>query len=456
MKFDLVIRGASVVDPKNKVKGRADIGIKQGKVVEVGPGLPGAQSREVIDLNGYTVMPGVVDPHVHCRGTAQRQMVKAGVCTCLDMGAMPQVISEMPDRGCGMNVAGLYRIGPFPQGAPTRQEMAGLVEKALASGALGLKIAGGHFPSTPEAIRMAFEAANEAGAYMACHCGSTRCGSNLEGLLEVIELAGDLHLHVAHVNSYLRGLTRDPVEEVLTGLRALKGKKNLVSESYLAVINGTGASIKDHVTLNCLRKGKYERTDAGLEAAIRDGYCQVHGEIARETVLLSGEEGVGYWKEHGDVTRCSFPVNEPQATFLCAVKKDEQSNFIIDAISTDGGSTPRNVAVEHGLALVRYRALTMEEFVAKTSTAGAAMLGLPDKGHLGHGADADITVLDLERGKPVMTIIGGKVVMAHGVVYGRGGTVLTTARGVKAAEAAGLLYREVNVSDMLIYKKSRS
>jgi formylmethanofuran dehydrogenase subunit A len=96
----------------------------------------------------------------------------------------------------------------------------------------------------------------------------------------------------------------------------------------------------------------------------------------------------------------------------------------------------------------------MEEFVIKTSTMGAVMLGLSQKGHLGVGADADITVLDIERGKPVMTIVGGKVIMAHGVVYGRGGTIITTAQGVKTVAATGLPYRQVSVEDMLLYTKT--
>ena len=319
--------------------------------MEVAPGLAGSEAKEIIDLTGYTCMPGVIDPHVHAGGTAQRLMIKAGVCTCLDMGAMRSIIQEMPERGTGMNVAGLQGIGPFPDRTPPASELEDLIEKALEGGAIGVKIAGGHRPSTPEATAAMIEAANKAGVYVAFHVGTTRHGSELDGLLEAIELAGKHHLHIAHVNSYLRGMIKDPVEEDFIALSALKGKKNLVSESYLGVINGTGAKVVDglpqsHVTRNCLRMRGYEATEKGLEQAIGDGY---------------------------------------------------------------GGSTPRNVAVESGLCLVRYQALTFQEFIYKMSIRGAEMLGLKDKGHLGIGADADITVLDMVRGKPVMAIVGGKV-----------------------------------------------
>jgi hypothetical protein len=256
-------------------------------------------------------------------------------------------------------------------------------------------------------------------------------------------------------------MIKDPVEESLTGLRALSGKKNLVSESYLAIVNGTGGKIgKDglpssHVTRNCLRMRGYEPTEAGLEKAIFEGYGLVQTEEGGVTIFVVGQRGVDIWRQHGTDVSMSFPVNQPMSTFLCAVKKDEKGKFIVDAISTDGGSTPRNVTVEHGLALVRYKALTLEEFISKASTAGAAMLGLHDKGHLGVGADADVTVLDMTKGLSAMTIVGGKVVMAHGIVYGKGGTVVTTKKGVAAAQAVGLPYKVVDPQKMLIYTKSK-
>ena len=46
--------------------------------------------------------------------------------------------------------------------------------------------------------------------------------------------------------------------------------------------------------------------------------------------------------------------------------------------------------------------------------------------------------------------------MAHGVVYGRGGTVVTTKKGTKAAGAVGLPSRVVDPQEMLIYTKERS
>lgn len=457
--FDVIFRGGHVVDPANKVNARLDIGVKDGKVTELGAVLPGARAGNIVDLGGYTVMPGVIDTHTHVRGPAQRMMALAGVCTALDMGDMRGVIEEFGEWGCGLNIAGLQTIGQWPDEMPARQEIARLIEAAVADGAIGVKIIGGHRPSTPAATEMIIDEANKSKVYIAFHVGTTATASNLPGLLEAVELAGDNCLHIAHVNSYLRGMDKDPVEEALIGLAAIQGRKNLVSESYLAVINGTGGQIgpdglpTSHVTRNCLKLRGYSVDDAGMEAAIRDGYCLVKVTEGGVTVIYVGEPGVALWRSMGTNAPVSFPVNQPQATFLCAVRKDAGGAFVVDAIGTDGGSTPRNVAVEYGLCLVRYQALTLNEFVLKTSTVGAAMLGLKDKGHLGVGADADITVLDMERGKAAMTIVGGKVVMSHGMLHATGGTLITTPKGEARVSESGHRYQVVRPEEMLLYTK---
>jgi IMP dehydrogenase/GMP reductase len=53
------------------------------------------------------------------------------------------------------------------------------------SGALGVKLLGGHFPLTPEASHRMVETADDSHCYMAWHVGTTEKGSDIEGLLDI-------------------------------------------------------------------------------------------------------------------------------------------------------------------------------------------------------------------------------------------------------------------------------
>jgi predicted amidohydrolase len=460
--FDLLLVGGRVVDPAHKLDGHFDIGITNGKVKTVKSGVDRRTADKIIDLRGRTAIPGVIDPHMHADKTGYRMMAKVGVVTAVDFSERADIVCEnIKTCGSGMNIATLANVrsyGTVPGTEVARKEAERIVRKAVEDGALGVKMTGGHNPLTPETTREIIEVANQQRVYVASHVGTTVTGSNLNGLKEAIELAGKNNLHVAHVNSYLRGLTKDPVEESLEGLAALKGKRNIVSESYLAIINGTGGKCVDskpdsHVTRNCLRLGKYSENQDGLEKAILEGFGMVQVEQGGESVLVSGKEGVQYWKEAKTDIGMSFPVNVPASTFLCATRKDETGKFIVDAISTDGGSIPRNVSVASGLSLVRYGALTFEEFVRKATLNAARLFGMTSKGHLGEDADADITILDLKKGEATMAIAKGKVIMIEGIVMGQGGTIVTTKAGARSVENAGLKSDVVDLEESQFYRK---
>jgi len=61
--LDLLIRGASLIDGTGRPARRADVGILQGKVVEIGE--TSSAARTVLDAGGLTLMPGIVDVHTH-------------------------------------------------------------------------------------------------------------------------------------------------------------------------------------------------------------------------------------------------------------------------------------------------------------------------------------------------------------------------------------------------------
>jgi dihydroorotase len=65
MKYDLLLTDGDVLDPAGGLKGRMDVGIAGGKIVEVGANLPQNEARRTISAKGRIVTPGLIDIHAH-------------------------------------------------------------------------------------------------------------------------------------------------------------------------------------------------------------------------------------------------------------------------------------------------------------------------------------------------------------------------------------------------------
>jgi hypothetical protein len=446
---DLILTGGHLLDPANNLDGPAEVGIAGGRIAEVGRVTTGA--RRTIDVAGRHVLPGVIDTHAHLSrhfGSAEghAMVAETGVVTVLDLaGDADDLAAALAGGGAGLNVAYLHPLIPdrtVPGRDPSGADVERAVDAALAAGALGIKLLGGHYPLTPGATGRAMDAAAARRCYLAFHVGTTETGSDIRGLAEALDLAAGRRIHIAHVNSYCRGQeTGNPVAEAQQALDLLDAHPSALSESYLSVYNGTSARCDDGiptsaVTRTCLRLGGYEQTERGLEAAIRAGYARIHVVAGGRVTLATPQAGLEAWRAAGTDAGVSFPVNHiPSAILLATARR--AGRFVIEGLSTDGGSIPRNFLVRHGLMLVQMGAWTLRDFVVKASLNPARMLGMPAKGHLAVGADADVTVVDLEAGRAVWSVAAGRLVLDDGRLAGRGGTFLTTPRGERAVRARG-------------------
>jgi len=466
----MLFKGARLVDPKNKINKITDIAVKSGKIVKVNEEINTDYVSKVFNLSGKVVVPGIIDPHVHLSNwiggsEGYKMMAKVGVITAVDFaGPIDDIINTNNKEGSGLNVAGLNALRPginLSGNNPSYKEIEKFIDSSLKEGAIGIKIMGGHYPLTPEATANTIKIANKKRVYIAFHVGTTKTGSNLNGFKEAVSLIGESSIHFAHINSYCRGLIKEPLDELNEIFSLIQNKNNIVSESYLSHRNGSSGKCVNEmpetdVTRNCLKMGRYPLTKAGLYQAIIDGFAEVVVSIEGENILLKGKEGAQCWLDADTDLIISFKVNIPEILFMCAVQKDFNNRFLIDAICTDGGGIPRNVIVEEGLQLIKFGAITWEDFVVKCSLMPSSMFGWLNKGHLAVGADADITVLDTEKGKAVMGINKGKVIMIEGMVLGEKGRILTTKCGEKKIKEANIDYEVFNLNNSLLYNSDKN
>jgi dihydroorotase len=94
MSYDLILRGARVIDPSQDLDAVADVAFAGGKVARVGPKLEGGVGTDIRDVAGFIVTPGLIDLHTHVYwgGTslgidAEEFCRASGVTTSVDTGS---------------------------------------------------------------------------------------------------------------------------------------------------------------------------------------------------------------------------------------------------------------------------------------------------------------------------------------------------------------------------------
>ncbi|HEX7215198.1 MAG TPA: dihydroorotase [Methylomirabilota bacterium] len=385
--MSLLIRNGRVVDPAGGVDQVQDVLIADGRIARLGRSLKAPAGTEVIDATGKVVCPGFVDMHVHLRepGFEYKETIASGTRAAAAGGftavaCMANTFPVNDNRAvtdyilARAKVEGVVRV--YPIGAVTRnlegKRLAELAELAEA-GCVAFSD-DGECVMNAELYRRAMEYALPFGTPVIshaedCHLAhrapmhegivSTELGlAGQPGAAEDVMVARDIilaeltgaHLHIAHIST--AGAVRLLREARARGVRVTAE----VTPHHLLLTDDAARSYDPNVKMSPPLRTKRD-VEACLEALV-DGTID-----------------------------CVATDHAPHAL------AEKEGEFAEAANGIVGLETAVPLLLDR---LVRPGVLDLPTLVTRLSAAPARLLGLPG-GTLAPGAEADVTILDLEQ-----------------------------------------------------------
>lgn len=436
--FDVVIANGRVMDPASGLDAMRHIGIRGGKVAAIS--VDALRGRTVLDAKGLVVAPGFIDLHSHGQ-TAENYRFKAmdGVTTALEMEVGVSPVSpwyaaregkalinfgassgHLPARMAVMHDSGalLPRDKAVERAATPEEQRAtlALVRRGLEEGALGIGMGIAYVPlaSRTEILGLFRLAAEKRTAvYVHMRNGGPVEPGVLDALQEVIADAATTgaSLHVVHITSM--GLRETPLcLEMIEGARQRGLDVTTEAYPYTAGMTDIGSAV--------FSEG-WQGRQGGI--AFSDLQWAATGE------RLTAATFARYRQQGGMVAIHAIPED---------IVKLAIANPLVmiasDGILENGKGHPR-AAGTYTRVLGRYvreqRLLTLMEALRKMTLAPAERLGVPGKGRIAVGADADLAVFDAARvidratfENPAQYAEGMVYVLVNGVPVVRDGSLV--------------------------------
>lgn len=455
--YDLVIKDGFIVSPSATVK--ADIAIKDEKIIAIGHGNQFDDARKIINAAGKYIMPGIIDAHMHVEAPFQgcfgandfyTQSISAafgGVTTFMDFTNTfkgTSVFEAVKKRHEEMSKSAIdYSIhGKFVE-APENiiEEIEQIVEYGCPSFKMFMTYKKEGVMADDETLIKVFKKAKEVNALPMVHAESNAIA---ELNIEKFKQEGDLRWHkFAEAKPILC--------EAEAVSRAIYFSK-YVGNALLIVHTTNGEALQIAESAQAEGYPIYIETCPHYLTLFKDIYN--NPEIGHLAIcsppLRTPEEAEKLWQGIRDgvisVTGsddCTYSKAE-KTMFL---EKDETGNLIPDFTKiVNGGSGIEirlPILLSEGVAKGR---ISINKVCELTSTNVAKLSGCyPQKGIIAPGSDADIVIVDMDKkvklshenlhnnidyclhegmtvqGYPVVTIARGNVIVEDGNFKGKRG-----------------------------------
>lgn len=440
--FDLILKNAQITTADNTVFG--DIAVQDGKIVKIGQLGPEDNAKQVVDVGGKPVIPGVIDTHCHIGWpdwdweedtvATTKAAAAGGVTTVMLMDGSNQSMFDQLKQRCDEYTRNAYVDGTFHEVIYNTQHISEIVPMATEGGITSFK------------FFIPYRGSEAVPPQVGIDDGIIYLGFEQIGRLGAPALA---LFHPENIEIFYRlkdrflaeckqdlvwNDTRPNISEIETIRRCVAFAKATGCALYVV-----------HMTIK-------EAAEELIRA--RNEGVRIYGETCPQYLSLNcyeadpilskvnppirtKEDNEGLWKglQEGIIST----IGSDHAA--CATKHKQE--FWSATVGFAGVQTLLPVMLTDGVSSGR---LTLNQLVACTSTNAAKIFGLyPQKGTIEIGSDADLVVLDMEqetvctakdlyhisdftpfegkkfKGMPVQTYVRGQLVADHNRIIGQKG-----------------------------------
>ena len=376
--YDLVLRGGRVIDPAQGLDGVMDVAVRGGRIAAVGKDLRGP-ARETTDVRGKLVLPGLIDTHAHVYRYVSGRFgldadmvgVHSGVTTVVDQGG-PSVLTFPGFREFAVK--------------PAATRVLAFISAYMVGG-----LEGHYYPelyrpdciAIDDTIRVAKENVDLVKGVKG-HAeigGFTRWGDEAMRRASQISRALDLPLYI-HFGQ-LWPLPEDKEsydpDAVLPEMLDILRPGDILAHPFT---RHPGGFVDRHGKLHPVVRDALAR---GLKTDVGHGS---HFSFKMARLVL--DAGIVPDTLGADMHGYNTTIPKPRGTPDSHPDKEEMHMF----------AGHNNFSLASAMTSMLALGLTLEQVVPMVTTHCAAMLGMSDEiGTLKPGVEADVSVLDDERGR---------------------------------------------------------
>jgi allantoinase len=427
MYYDLIIKNARVVRPNRTAVDNLDIAIKNGKIARLAPEIAVSEAKDVFDAKNLLAFPGLVDAHMHTgiyaplgedAVTESRAAAQGGVTTSLNYMRtgqyylnktgpyaefFPEVLEVSENK---FHVDYAYHLAPIMY--DHINEIDYLIEKHGVTSFKIFMFYGSHGLHGKAADQNAFLMTPKHERYDYAHFefvmrGIKRAMDRFPEKKDIISLS--MHCETAEI---MRAYTEIVEKEgKLTGLHAYSASRPPHSEGLAIFIASYLAHETDCVNINLLHLTSRKALDAAMMMANVFPHINFRREVTIGHLLLDVDSPAAWRakvnppiRPRPDVEALWEAVLDRKVDWICSdhacckheLKTDHQHADNIFVAKSGFGGTEYLLAgliTEGGK-----RGMSYNHMAELTAWNPAKRYGLPSKGDIAVGFDADIVLVN--------------------------------------------------------------